>query len=265
MPARFFAVFNITKRPLLAFFAIALMVFSIACRDGRPPNDVHSVADVPERIIGALAGTPSARLADELGTAREYGSGDELMFGLLSGYVECAVIESIVAGELVLRTQGVKVLSDTLVEYELRFAVPRENAELLDVVNSALLALEANGILRSIRDKYFSGRSYEYVPQTETGQLGGMLTLAVSSDSPPYSFIDSDGEYTGLDVEIARAVCDYLRVELRVVEEDVRELVTAVWFGRADFAAGWLPADIDEHVKVTEAYANTAYVIVVRR
>ena len=241
------------------------MALSLAsCRSG-PPNEVNTLEDVSGRIIGALSGTPSARLAEELGTARSFYSGDELMFGLASGTIDCAVMESTMASELVSGSSGARILSETLTEYELRFAVPRENSQLLAVVNSALEALEGNGTLRNLRDKYLSGRNYTYVPPTGVESHQGELTLAVSLDSPPYSYIDTNGEYAGLDVEVAQAICDYLGVKLRVVEEEVSGLVTAVWYGRASLAAGWLPDDIDEQVSISEPYASTAYVVVVRR
>ena len=253
-----------TKKALCVLFTVILLL-TASCRDGRPPNEVNSLEDVSGRIIGALNGTPSARLAEELGTARVFYSTDELVFGLTTGTVDCVVMESVIAGETVSGTQGIRMLSETLTEYELSFAVPRENAELLSVVNSALAALNTNGTLRNLRDKYFSGSSYTYAPPEGVEKRPGVLTLAITPDSPPYSFVNENGEYTGLDVEVALAVCDYLGVELDIIEVDVRELVTAVWFGKANLAAGWLPGDIEEQVSITDSYANTAYVVVVRR
>ena len=250
----------------MQFALVAFVLLAIGgCRDGRPPNEVNTLDDVNGRIIGALSGTPSARLAEELGYARTFYTGDELIYGLSVGTVECVVMESLMASELVSGTQGIRILGETLTEYELRFAVPRENAELLEVVNSALSELDADGTLKNLRDKYFSGSSYTYIPPEGIEKHPGELVLAISPDSPPYSFKSSDEEYTGLHVEVARAVCDHLGVELRIIEADVGELVTEVWFGKASLAAGWLPSDIDEQVSVSQPYADTAYVVVVRK
>jgi len=253
------------KLALLCAFALLIILIITGCREERPANEVFSLEDLPGRAIGALNGTPSARLAAELGTVRTFLSGEELIRGLVIGFVDCAVMESVNAEELVAVSAGVRILSETLLEYELRFAVPRENAELLNVVNSALAALNSNGTLRSLRDKYFSGKNYKYTPPEGIVKRPGELILATSPDTHPYSFKDEDGNYTGLDVEVARAICDYLGVDLKIIEEDSRELITAVWFGRANLAAGWLPGDVDEQVSVTEPYADTAQVIIVRK
>ena len=253
------------KKAISCALSLLVALMATGCKDGRPANEVNSLDDVADRTIGALYGTPSALIADELGVARIYFSGEELLYGLSTGAVDCAVMESVVAGELVSGSQDARILGEALLVYELRFAVPRENAELLEVVNSALSTLSSNGTLRNLRDKYFSGRNYTYIPPEDTGQRQRELVLAISPDSPPYAFKDENGEYTGLDVEVARAVCDHLNVDLRIIEEDISELATAVWFGRANLAVGWLPGDVDEQVSISDAYANITHVVLVRR
>ena len=253
------------KKIALFTLVIVLAVIFTGCRDESPPNEVNSLEDVPGKTIGALAGTPSARLADELGIARVFYSNDELMYGLMSGTVDCVVMESVNAEELVAERPETRMLSDMLIEYELRFAIPSENAQLLQVVNSALAELESNETLRNLRDKYFLGKNYVYSKPEGIEQHPGELILAVAPDSPPYSYKDDDGNYTGLDIEVTRAVCDRLGVSFAVIEVDVADLVTAVWFARAHLAVGWLPGDINDQVSVSDAYANTAHVVIVRK
>jgi ABC-type amino acid transport substrate-binding protein len=242
----------------------ALILMLVGCQSG-PPNTVLSTDDVAGRVIGALAGTPSERLASELGTAHAFTSGDELMTLLRAGTLDCVVMENSAAVELVARTPGVRILSGSLLEYDLRFAVARENTELLAAVNSALETLRQNGTLRGLSNKYFVGRSFTYSPPDGVVPRRGYLSLAVPPDSPPFSVMDADGEFSGLDIDVARAVCDVLGVELRIIEYDAWELVTAVWFGRADLALGWLPGEDQELVDISEAYANAVHVVIVRR
>ena len=253
------------KKTALFALTVLMAMTLFGCREKPLPNDVESVEDVPGKIIGSLAGTPSARLADELGTARVFYSNDELIYGLTSGTVDCVVMEGVGARELVAEKPEVRILDDALLEYELRFAVPKENAQLLEVVNSALAELEASGTLRNLRDKYFSSRSYVYENTGEVAPRPGELTLAVAPDSPPYSFKDADGNHTGLDVEVTRAVCDSLGVQLLISEVEAEDLITAVWFARAHLAVGWLPGDVNDQVSISNPYASAAHVVIVRR
>jgi len=227
---------------------------------------VFTLDDVDGSTIGAMAGTPSERLASERGAARAYASSEELLSSLNSGAIDCAVMEASVAAEFASSSKDIRVLGEPLLVYDLRFAVPRENDELLAAVNSALATLRGNGTLRNLRDKYFSGRRYNYASPAGIDRSHGALTLAVPPDSPPFSFKDAEGGFSGLDIDVARAVCDVLGVELQLIEYDAWELVTAVRHGRADLALGWLPSEGEEQlIHISEPYANAEHVVVVRR
>jgi len=229
------------------------------------PNVVNSPSDVAGKLIGGLAGTPSVRMATELGTARSYYSAEQMMIDLKAGLIDCAIMESSTAAEVVSRTSGVRVLFDPLVEYELRIAVPKENTRLLRAVDLALETLERNGTLRGLYNKYFVGRNYTYSPVNSPDSLTGVLTVALPPDSPPLSFKNDEGTFVGMDVEVALAIGDILGVKIEVLEYDAWELATAVWHGRADLALGWHPSEGEGIVSMSEPYAKVEQVVIVRR
>ena len=250
-------------KPSLALVAILVFLCVTGCHDA-PPNLVNSPSDVSGKIIGALGGTPSERLAGELGSARAFASGDEMMANLKAGAIDCAVMENSAATELVTDRSGIRILSEPLVEYEMHFAVAKENGELLEAVNSALEALRQNGTLSGLSGKYFAGKKYTYVPPEGVETHPGSLSLAAPPDSPPFSYKNIAGGFSGLDIEVAHAVCDYLGVKLVVIEYDSFELVNAVWYGMADLAVGWIPSEGEDIVSVSNAYANAVHVVIVR-
>ena len=245
---------------------IMIAVLAAGCGDRPPPNPVQTLSDLHGRDIGALGGTPAERLADEYGTKYVFGSAEELMFHLLRGTIDSVIMEATVAAELVSETQGVRILSEPLFIGELRFAIAVENGELLRAVNTALNTLRGNGTLRGLNDMIFSGRRFNYVPPEGVVQRPGYLSLAVSADSPPFSYRNEHGEFSGLDIYVARAICDLLGVELRIIEYDSWELIRAVRYGRADLAAGWLPAEGEEQlISISEPYSVAEHVVIVRR
>jgi len=250
-------------------FIFALVVFMIAllsgCDDDTPPNEVHSPEDTAGRVIGALSGSPSARLAGELGVAHPYDYADEMISHLRSGVIDCVIMERMSAEEILESSSGIRILSESLLEYDFSFAVARENNQLLSAVDSALEALTENGVLVGLRGKYFAGRNYMYSPLGDFSDNTRFLTLAVSPDSAPFSFINADGEYDGFNIEVARAVCDYLEVELRIMSTEVARLIPAVQEGSAHLAVGWLPDDMGDFVNVSETFADIAHVVLVRR
>ena len=257
---------QMTKILAIIILVLSVSTLAVGCGDSPPPNLVHTPDDLRGRIIGARSGTPSERMADDLGTARGLASDDELMFQLTTGTLDAVIMEASVASELVAETSGVRILGEPLLVYDLRFAMAIENSELLRAVDAALAVLRANGTLRGFSDMYFAGRRFTYVPPEGIEQRPGYLSLAVSADSPPFSFRNEYGEISGLDIDIARAVCDLLGVELRVIEYDSWELIRAVRYGRADIALGWLPGEGDEQlINISEPYAVAEHVVIVRR
>jgi len=242
---------------------ISLPFLLIGC--SRHPNEINSRDDVQGRLIGGLAGTPSLRLADEWGTARAFYSESEMMSELRAGIIDCVIMERTTALELVSNTSGVRILSEPLVEYDLRFAVPMENAQLLDAVNSALEVLARNGTLRGLSNRYFARGNFTYEPMEDADQRTSYLTIALPPDSPPFSVREEDGRFVGMDVDVAMAVSDVLEVRLEVIEYDAWELATAVWHGRADLALGWHPGEGEGLISTSEPYASAVHVIIVRR
>ena len=253
------------KQVCLSIVLLCMLLLITACRDKPPPNTVNSPADVPGRDIGVISGSASVLLAKELGNAREYPTGDELIYQLITGALDCVIMEDTAAAELVSDRAGIRILSEPLLRYDLRFATAKENTQLLEAVNSALTALRGNGTLSGLLGKYFSGKNYSYSPPGNVTPHPGTLLLAVPADSPPYSYKDADGEFTGLDIEVAQAVCDFLGVELQILEFEAKELVTAVWHGKADLALGWIPIDGEETIAISEAYADAVIKIIVRK
>jgi len=254
----------IANRRIAFILAVLILVLASGCLN-TPPNLVNTPDDVSGKVIGALKGTPSERMAGELGQPEVFTSGDEMMALLLAGMIDCAIMENSAAIELVAQSPEARILSDSLIEYDLRFAVAKENAELLAAVNSALDALRQNGTLSGLVGKYFANKKYTYVSPEGGGAHSGYLSIAVPPDSPPFSYKNANGGYLGLDIEVALAVCDYLGVGIQVIEYDSWELVNAVWFGLADMALGWRPGEGEDLVNISDSYANAVHVVIVRR
>jgi len=253
----------IIKATILPIAFILLLALT-GCARGIP-NEVHTPEDVENRVIGVLSGTPAVRLADDLGTALSFDSPELMLTSLISGYIDCIIMEGTTAEALIAGTSGVRILQDPILEYELRIAVPRENTRLLDAINSALEELDNSGILRNLYNKYFARGRFVYEPPDTAGTRSETLTVALPPDSPPLSFRAEDGRFVGMDAEVAIAVSDILGVSLSVLEHDALDLIASVLHGHADFAMGWPPGDAEGFVHTSEPYAIVRLVVIVRR
>ena len=92
------------------------------------------------------------------------------------------------------------------------------------------------------------------------------LTMATNAAFPPYEYYDDEtGEVTGIDVEIAQAICDKLGYELEVVDADFDSLVPGVQSGKYDFSMAGMTVTEDrlESVNFSDTYATGVQVVIV--
>ena len=53
-------------------------------------------------------------------------------------------------------------------------------------------------------------------PKKDTGSEKKTFIMGIDPEYPPFSYLGDDGNYTGFDVEVCQAVCDYLGWELEI-------------------------------------------------
>ena len=91
-----------------------------------------------------------------LATIDRYSKGADAVQALVSGKVDCVVIDNEPAKAFVQEVGGLKILDTEYVEEMYAGAMSKDNKELYDAVNNALKELIADGTVQKIIDKYIS-------------------------------------------------------------------------------------------------------------
>ena len=94
----------------------------------------------------------------------------------------------------------------------------------------------------------------------------GTLTLATNVNFPPYEFYDDEtGEPTGIDIEIAKAICEKIGYKLEVVDIDFGAIIPALAAHSYDFSAAGMTVTEErkEMVQFTDTYATGIQSIIV--
>lgn len=99
--------------------------------------------------------------------------------------------------------------------------------------------------------------------QEETGSE--KLVLATSADFPPYESIGDNGEYVGIDIEVAQAIADKLGKELVVENMDFDSIISSVASGKADMGMAGLTVTDErmESVDFSTSYATGIQAVIV--
>ena len=91
-----------------------------------------------------------------LATIDRYSKGADAVQALLTGKVDCVVIDNEPAKAFVAETAGLTILETEYVEEMYAGAMSKNNTELYEAVNKAMEELIADGTVQSIIDKYIS-------------------------------------------------------------------------------------------------------------
>ena len=107
-----------------------------------------------------------------------------------------------------------------------------------------------------------------YVTPEGTTYPNGKLVMATNAEFPPYEFHDTvDGEdvIMGVDADVARAICDYLGLELVIEDMSFDSVLTAVQSGKADvaFAGITVTEERKQMVDFTDTYCEARQVVIV--
>lgn len=120
-------------------------------------SDIATVDDLEGKMIGTQDGTTgNIYCTDDYGSENVVGytNGALAIEALKGGKVDCVVIDEQPAKEFVELNEGLKILSTEYVVEDYAIAVSKDNPELRDAINEALVNLIEDGTVDEIIAKY---------------------------------------------------------------------------------------------------------------
>ena len=92
------------------------------------------------------------------------------------------------------------------------------------------------------------------------------LVMATNAAFPPYEFKDDNGNFAGIDVEIAGLLAEKLGLELEIVDIEFGSIVTGVQSGKYDVGIAGMTVTKDrlKNVDFTDSYAKGIQSVIVK-
>lgn len=114
----------------------------------------------------------------------------------------------------------------------------------------------------------FTGCGQEPAKESQAEQTAEakVLTMGTNAAFAPYEFVDDNGKFAGIDIEIATAVAEKLGMKLEIKDMEFDSLLTAVQGGTVDvvFAGLTVSDERKEMVDFTQTYATGKQVIIIK-
>ena len=122
-------------------------------------DSVQSFIDNPELIMGTQTGTTNFETASEILPADRIQAFEQFPFAvqsLIAGDIDAVIIdETSGLGYQGVNADSLKLIGDSLSSDQLGFVFPK-GSDLVGPINAALAALEANGTLATLAERYFT-------------------------------------------------------------------------------------------------------------
>lgn len=270
------------------FMALALtlcMTAALTACSSTPENTVFSVDDLCGKKIGVQLGTTGDIYASdyedlesgvfpegyegEASVVERYNKGNDAVQALKQGKIDCVIIDSQPAQAFVEKNDDLMILEEEFALEEYAIAVSKDNKELTAAINGALAQLKDNGTLAAIESNYIGddtkGKT-PYVSPEGTDHSQGTLTMATNAAFEPYEYYEGN-EVVGIDVDMAKAICDVLGYELKIEDMEFDAIINAVQSGKADIGLAGMTVTEDrlQNIDFTDSYTTATQVIIVRK
>lgn len=256
------------KTRMIAALAAAAVLGLSACSNSVPANTVNSVDDLNGKVIGTQLGTTGYILAGDIegATVEGYNKGADAIQALKQAKNDAVIIDMETAKAFVSKNPDLKILDEPFDNEEYSIAYRIGDDELGAKLNAALDQLKADGTLDSIVSHWI-GDSADHVPYTPDSSVErtGTITMATNAEFPPYESMEGN-EIVGIDVDMMRAVCDIIGMDLVIENMEFDSIITAVTSGKADVGVAGMSVTEDrlKNVNFTQGYATSMQAIVVR-
>ena len=233
------------------------------------PNTVFSADDLVGKTIGTQLGTTGYIFAGDVENAEveAYNKAADAIQALKQGKIDAVIIDKEPAKVFVEKNTDLTILDDPFAEEEYSIAYKIGNDELGKKIDDALTALKSDGTLDGIVSHWI-GDDPDHVPYTPDSSVerSGKLIMATNPEFPPYESMEG-GEIVGIDVDMMRAVCDRIGMELEIESMAFDSIIAAVNSGKADVGVAGMSVtpERQKNVNFTQGYAVSTQVIVVRK
>lgn len=208
-------------------------------------------------IWTGTVGDPMTRKCFPDSPGWQYTKVSDMMLALQNGKVDFFVMEEPQARFLQAQQPATCIMPNSLLvgwDYALAFSF--EKRELCEAFSAEIRRLMQDGTVEKLKEKWFSiDESIKTMPVRKPGSKG-TLRIGTVPEVEPFTYI-KNGEYVGLDLELATAIAEKLGYSTEFVMLDFGSFIEALQAGKIDLMASCIT--VTEERKEKLLFADSHY------
>lgn len=159
----------------------------------------------------------------------------------------------------------VKVININLSDEVYALGVNKEDKELLAKTNEFIEKITTDGTFDEICTHFFGDGEPVAVTSAAEDSSKDQLVVATNAEFEPFEYKKGD-QFYGIDMEVVKALADYLGKELVIKDMKFEAVVLSVQQGKADIAAAGLTVTDERAAQVnfTKSYYSASQQIIVK-
>jgi len=167
------------------------------------------------------------------------------------GKADAAVYDKPVLQNIVAKNDGLVVLSELIVDDQYGFAVQLQNHELKTAMDETLNELKSNGTYDEMMKRWFPVKGIPGpMPSIELNGRNGVLIFGTAAVTEPMSYVDSNRNIIGFDIEFATSIAKKLDKQLKIIDMDFGAMLPALIAGKVDMIGAGLSITSERAKKV---------------
>ena len=253
----------------LCLVLMSLLLFSCS-EGGNGRKAIKHVNDLKGAVIGVQLGTTSDVLATSLESkgqgakVERFTKSADAVQALIQGKIDCMVEDEQPAKAFLRLNPSLQILPDEFGHSSLAICVAKGNEELQTKINGAIELLKKNGIIDSIVRRHVDRNiavAYQSKPVSSDKPT---LRFSTNAAFEPFEYYDN-GKIVGIDIDVARAICDVLDLNCEIVDMEFDAVITSVQTGKADagIAGITVTPERKKNINFTDSYTDVSQVVIV--
>ena len=265
--------YSIRTLIFLMLLTITLFAF-VSCNSddkSKSQSKVQTIDDLSGATIGVQLGTTGdifvSDYEKEGSTIERFNKAADAVQALKLGKIDCIVIDEAPANAFVEINPELSILEEDFAVEEYAICISKKNPQLREDINSAISQLKQDGTLEKIISNYIGDSTkgqFPYIPKEDVDRSNGTLKVATNATFAPYEYMEG-GEIIGIDIDLAKAICDILGMSLKIEDIEFDSIISAVQSGKSDIGLSGMTVTEDrlKSIDFTDSYTTATQVIII--